>query len=285
MNESSRHIIYNGEIFSASEPIIFHNNRAFCYGDGLSETMHAFGTEIQFADLHFQRLYKGMKVLEMNIPDTVEQKKISREITRLLNRDKLFNGSIIRLSIFRDSKGSYTPERNDVSYVIECNPLEFEKYLLNKVGLTIDIYADIVKQVTLFSNFKTANALLNVLAGIYVNKYGLGDALILNEKKSIIESTHSNVFFVKDNWLYTPGLETGCIAGIMRHKILQFGNLLNLKIEEKNYISEKNLLEADEVFFTNAIEGIRWVVAYKQRRYYNKFASRLNEKLNSEVFK
>lgn len=285
MNESSRHIICNGEIFSASEPMIFHHNRAFCYGDGLSETMHACGTEIQFADLHFQRLYKGMQVLQMNISDTIEQKKISREVTRLLNRDKLFNGSCIKLSIFRDSKGLYTPERNDVSYVIECNPLEFEKYQLNKVGLTIDIYVDIVKQVTPFSNFKTANALLNVMAGIYVNKHNLGDALILNERNSITESTRSNVFFVNDNLLFTPGLETGCIAGIMRHKILQFASLLNLKIEEKNYISEKNLLEADEVFFTNAIEGIRWVVAYKQRRYYNKMASRLNEKLNGEVFK
>jgi branched-subunit amino acid aminotransferase/4-amino-4-deoxychorismate lyase len=285
VSESDRHIIHNGEIYTASDPILFHNNRAFCYGDALFETMHAYSTEIQFVDLHFHRLYKGMQALQMNISDKLDQKKVTREISRLLNRDKQFGGSRIRLTVYRDSTGFYTPKGNDAAYLIESIPLEFDKYQLNNIGLTISIYSEIVKQVNLFSNFKTANSLLNVLAGIFVDKNSLNDALILNEKNSIIESTHSNVFFVNDNILSTPALETGCVAGVMREKILQLAGLLNLKTEEKIFFNEKNLLEADEVFFTNAIEGIRWVMAYKQRRYYNKIASLLNEKLNKEAFK
>ena len=43
------------------------------------------------------------------------------------------------------------------------------------------------------------------------------------------------------------------------------------------------LLAADELFFTNAINGIRWVVAYKQKRYFNNTSKKLIEKLNEQI--
>ncbi|MGZ4059382.1 MAG: hypothetical protein ACXVPU_10150 [Bacteroidia bacterium] len=43
------------------------------------------------------------------------------------------------------------------------------------------------------------------------------------------------------------------------------------------------LLGADEFFLTNTISGIRWVVAYKQKRYFNDTSKRLTDKLNELV--
>ena len=43
------------------------------------------------------------------------------------------------------------------------------------------------------------------------------------------------------------------------------------------------LLGADELFLTNTINGIRWVVAYKQKRYFNDTSQRLTQKLNELI--
>ena len=62
-------ILHNGKYYSLSEFGLNYQNRAFCYGDALFETMHANGTEIQFFEDHMLRLKYGMKVLKMEIPN------------------------------------------------------------------------------------------------------------------------------------------------------------------------------------------------------------------------
>jgi branched-subunit amino acid aminotransferase/4-amino-4-deoxychorismate lyase len=285
VNEPGRHILLNGEIIDASDPVLFHDNRLFCFGDGLSETMHAYGTNIQFSDSHFRRLYNGMRILKMEISDLIEKNKILREITRLLNRDKLFGGIRVRLSVYRDSKGFLMPEVNNVSYLVECTPLEPDTYQLNHTGYTIGIYPDMNKPITPMSNYVTANSLLGLMAAIYAKEQKYDDVLILNVNSGITECMQSNIFFVKNNILFTPGLSSGCVAGIMREQVISVAGMLKLEVRENNFMNEQNMIAADEVFLTNAVEGIRWVLAYKQRRYYNQITSLINDKLNKEVFK
>jgi branched-chain amino acid aminotransferase len=38
---------------------------------------------------------------------------------------------------------------------------------------------------------------------------------------------------------------------------------------------------ADEIFCTNAVQGVQWVMGYKQKRYFNKISRILQEKLLS----
>lgn len=285
LSNPESHIILNGEIISASQPIAFHNNRAFCYGDGLFETMHASGTDIQFAEAHFSRLYKGMAALKMKISDSVAKEKVCREVKRLLNRDKLFKSARVRLTVFRDSTGYFLPKANEISYLVECAPLENEYYQLNQKGLSIDIFNEFPKTISPLSPFKTCNSLLNILAGIYAKERGLDDCLLINNKGVIIESSNSNIFLVKKDIVYTPALAQGCVDGIMRSQIMDLAIDSAIRTEEIVMANENVLLDADEIFLTNAISGVRWVMAFRQRRYFNKVAKLFSEKLNAEAFK
>jgi len=49
-------------------------------------------------------------------------------------------------------------------------------------------------------------------------------------------------------------------------------------------LTEEELLSAEEIFLTNAVEGIRWVLAYKNRRYFNRVSVMLNDQLNTTLF-
>jgi branched-subunit amino acid aminotransferase/4-amino-4-deoxychorismate lyase len=52
----------------------------------------------------------------------------------------------------------------------------------------------------------------------------------------------------------------------------------NKKCVEKK-ISLSDLLHADEVFLTNVTDGIRWVGAIRNKRYFNSFSSTLIHEL------
>ena len=110
------------------------------------------------------------------------------------------------------------------------------------------------------------------------------DNLIKPRKEGdIIEASSSNIFIVKDNVLVTPDCNTGCLPGIMRQQIINIAQTRDFPLLLKE-IKPESLLNADEVFLTNAVKGISWVLAYKSKRYYNSFAKLLIQELNKIAF-
>ena len=278
-------ILYNGEYHFKDEFGLSYKNRAFCYGDALFETMHANGTDIQFINNHLTRLIFGMKVLKMEVPTVIESGFIEKEIIKLLHKNKLYQGVRIRLSVFRNEGGKYTPADNNISYLVETDYLENDYYQLNNKGFIIDIYPEIKKPINQLSNLKTSNSLLYVIAGLYAKEKKLNDCLLLNEKGNIIEGISSNIFLIKGSSLSTPSLKEGPVAGIMRKQILKLADNVGFKINNESSITQSQLLNADEVFLTNSINGIRWVSAYKEKRYFNSNVKKIIDQLNMIAFK
>jgi branched-subunit amino acid aminotransferase/4-amino-4-deoxychorismate lyase len=274
---------HNGEFLLSSEKFITHHNRAFCYGDALFETIHCLGTSPHFFNDHWNRLTQSMKVLKMIPGKDFTKEFTERCIEKLLNKNRIFKGARVRLMVFRNEGGLYSPEQNTISWIIVSAALEVEKFELNSRGLVVDIYDGVHKPVNSLSNLKTSNSLIFVLAGIYRKENQLDDCLILNQFGRITEAVSSNIFVVFQNMIITPPLTEGCIAGTMRHTLLSIIPQAGYKTGERG-ILEKHLLEADEVFITNAIQGIRWIGAYKEKRYFNFAARKLIPLLNKLCF-
>ncbi len=278
-------ILYNGEYFPREEFGVSITNRSFCYGDGLFETMHANGTEIQFFEDHLIRLKYGMNVLKMQIPEIIGSGKIFKEIIKLLHKNKLYQGVRIRLSVFRNDGGKYTPTSNSTSYLVETEFLDNDRYTINQKGLITDIFPEVQKPINPFSNLKTSNALIYVMAGIYALEKKLDDCIIVNEKGFITETISSNIFLLKDKFILTPPLTDGPVAGIMRKQILKIADMLQYRIYNEKSLTEKNILDADEMFITNSITGLRWVLAFKEKRFFNNSSQQFIDKLNEVAFK
>lgn len=266
----------------AGDPSLYHNNRAFCYGDALFETIHANGTRLQFFSEHYNRLNEGMKTLRMD-QSTPGEDILERDLIRLLNKNHMYKGVRIRLSVFRNTGGFYSPTDNSVSYMAEAIPLEHDHYTLNHKGLKTEVFNRLSKQADMLSNLKTANSLLYIHAGIFKSEQKLDDCFIINTEGRLIEAISSNLFIIKDSRLYTPPLDEGCVAGIMRSQILRIAGNEGIGCMESP-ITEEDLLAADECFLTNAVSGIRWVIAFRNKRFYNKTSRLLTASLNRELF-
>lgn len=280
---NSHQLCYNGEFYSDNTALFSADNRAFRYGDSLFETLHTNGTQIQFFNEHIERLTLGMKQLSMEIPENFHE-TIEKNIKKLITKNKSFLGTRIRLSVFRNSGGLYTPTTNSISYLIESSKLDEPKYFLNKKGLKIGLFDSYKKTSNSLSAFKTGNSLPFILAGLHKEEMKWDDCLLINERQNLVESVSSNLFVVKDGVLFTPSVESGAVNGIMREQIIQIALSLGITVYDDCIIKPEQLEEADEIFLSNAIVGIRWVVAYEERRYFNRSAKTLIEELNKKAF-
>jgi len=284
--ENKQYLSYNGNIIEVDDLKIGINNRAFQYGDGIFETMHASGNKVQFFYEHMERIIRSMKILKMEVPVrfSVDTMGLQKEISKILNKNKLYKGARVRMSIFRQPGGFYSPSSNETEYTIQCNSLVSDKYDFNTKGLLIDLYDEIPKPINYLSRIKLISSMFSVMAGIYKTENELDECLVINTKGNIIEGISSNIFIVKENTILTPSLREGCLAGIMRQKTIEIARKMNYSIQDEAVVQVNDLMAADEIFFTNAINGIQWVLGFKQRRYYNKVSNQLSDALNQMCF-
>lgn len=277
---AQQYILFNDEFHAVDAPVLTASNRSFKFGDGLFESMRMINNKLQFAELHADRLVAGMKALKIDGHALMDEYFIKQKTAELCKRNK-WNGNVrFRLSIYRDGAGVYTPEINKAGYILEGVPLKSNLYELNTKGLIIDVFDEMTKPINRLSNYKTSNALLYVMAGIFKSQNRLDEAIILNQNGFLCESISANVFVVYDNQIYTPALTEGCVSGVMRTAIMQIAMMNDMSFVEAQ-INPEILNEAEEVFITNATQGIQWVMGYGRKRYFNEVSKFLIEKLNN----
>src|ERR1035437_1075938 len=228
-------VSYNGQYFPDSEFIFSSSNRSFRYGDGLFETMKMVNGKVLFFKDHYQRSISGMKYLKMVADKTgFSEQSLFKEIIALSEKNKTSKSCIVRLQVFRNSEGKYTPVKNDCSFIIETESTKNASYILNDKGLKISLFDEEVKQVGHLSNIKTSNSLIYILAGIYKSENKFDDVLILNNRGTIAEAVSSNIFIVKNNEFITPPIIDGCVDGIMRKQIINILKSHKKKIAESS---------------------------------------------------
>jgi len=278
MSKVEKFINFNGKIVSESKAVISITNRGFRYGDGLFESVRMVKGCALFLGDHLNRLFSGMNILKMEFPnqEIPEFRKLIKE-TCLAN--DIEAGGYVRLMVYRKNGGKYLPETNAVDFIIEAYPLDNEFVWIRK-NLNLGIYSEFKKPINTLSTIKSSNAQINILSSIFAQENNFDDALILNNKNQIIEATSSNLFWIKDNFLRTPPLASGPLPGVMRKQILEIGQTIGYVAEEVCPTRE-DLLEADEIFLTNAIQGVKPVSGFQQKRYFRNQSLKIVKELNN----
>ena len=86
-----------------------------------------------------------------------------------------------------------------------------------------------------------------ILASLEAEQQKVFDVIMLNAQQQICETAAANIFFFKDNVLYTPALATPCLNGSTRNAILKLSPYAVKEI----FFNIANLQTAEEVFITN----------------------------------
>ncbi|WKK59863.1 MULTISPECIES: aminotransferase class IV [unclassified Sphingobacterium] len=273
-----QYINFNGSLVPEDMAVLSVDNRAFRYGDGLFETMLWKDGDIRFLDFHIERLQDGLSLLQFEDTGVFDTFFVRNKVEELIRKNNMMGQVLrVRLIVFRMGAGTYGPESNKAGYVLQVERKQ-DSLRDKKLGLIVDLYTDFKKPYSELSKLKSNNALVYVMAGNFRKKHAFDEVFILNQAGNLCEALTSNIFIYYNKVLYTPALTEGCIAGVMRRVVMDIALSEGIEVVEAE-IKPDIMKVADEIFCTNATQGIQWVMGYKQKRYFNKISRVFQDRL------
>lgn len=275
---------FNGNLVDQNTPVLKYNNRGLYYADAVFETIRVGNSKIYFWEDHYLRLMASMRILRMEIPMHFTLEYLQQEILKTVEANNLTEASArVRLTVFRDTEGTYLPKDNNVSYIIDAQVLNSAFYTITDADYEVELFKDYYVNAGLLSTLKSANKIIQVVGSVFAKENEYSNCLLLNNHKNVVEALNGNLFLVKGNTIKTPPLTDGCLNGIIRKQLIKILNTTDeLEFKEES-ISPFELQKADELFITNTIVGIQPITKYRKKTYQAEVAKSLIGKLNAQA--
>lgn len=242
-------IYVNGEVVNEAEVRISPFDHGFLYGIGLFETFRIYGGHPFLLDDHLNRLNQGLK--QLNIQTEFRREQVLPMLQQLLNKNN-FNDAYIRFNV---SAGI-----GEIGLTV--NPYQDPNVLIFSKPLPVFKEEKSIKILNLRRNTPESNTRLkshhylnNVLAKREIGADPGLEGVFLTKEGFLAEGIVSNLFWIKENILFTPSIETGILNGVTRMFVIYLAKKLGFSVKE-GYFHPEEILNADEVFLTNSIQEI-----------------------------
>jgi branched-chain amino acid aminotransferase len=235
--------------------------RALYYGDALFESIRIFEGRIPMWHLHWERLKEGMRLLGMLAPPEWSESFFMEEIKKM----NLMNHRL-RLMVWRSAGGLYLPLNHGAGFMMVAQELESPQFEWSANGVVLGVCDGVRLPVDRFSNIKSFNTARYVQAAMEAQQNGWDEAVILNAYDRVCETSSSNLFWIRQGRVYTPPASEGCVTGTLR-KILLRSTVKGLDSFEEKICVVGALMEADEIFITNAVRGLRPVREFNKKSF------------------
>ncbi len=237
-------VFSNGKFLAAEDAKIPVSSLGLLMGLGLFETMRSYNKKIVYLDKHLTRIKNSCKLINLKFPYSISKLKNSIKKTVELNA---IQDAYVRLTLCKSVSGT-----DCIILLKKYTPFQLAKY---KKGFSAIVSRFLQDENSLLSQIKTTNRMIYEIALQEAKLAGCDEALFLNNKGFIAEASRSNVFLVKNQEIFTPSLQCGCLDGITRRVILDLAKKHHLKASEGNFTLQE-LYYADEAFLTNSLIGI-----------------------------
>ncbi len=242
----------NGDLVSWDECNVHSLTHTLHYGVGVFEGVRAYNTDkgpaIFRVKEHTERLFEAAKIVNIDIPYSIEEIIEAQKIVLLKNN---FDEAYIRPIIYLGNE-SLGLRAEDLSVNVIIAAWEWPSYMdpeSKQKGISV------VKSP--YKQYKNPNWSNYKITGTYVNSIvalqdavarGADEALILDNDGYISEGSGENIFFLKDGLIMTPTTKN-CLNGITRQSVIEIAEGLGHQVEEGDW-SYENIIECDEAFFT-----------------------------------
>ncbi|KNF09204.1 aminotransferase, class IV [Gottschalkia purinilytica] len=237
------YISINGKIVEDKNSSISPMSEGYMFGYGLFETIKVVNSKMCFLEEHIERLKKSCKKIGLEFNFNI--KEIENRAYKILEKNKLNIGAI-KIVYSKNGEENYLIITTRKSSYTENN---------YKVGYKI-CFSDIRRNPdSILPYIKSVNYMENIIAKKIGNEKGYEEVIFLNTKNKIAEGSVSNIFFIKNDILFTPSIECGILPGITRDKVIDIAKELDVKVNIGEF-SKDELLNADEVFITNSLMDI-----------------------------
>jgi 4-amino-4-deoxychorismate lyase len=261
-------------INSLLQDTISSNNRLVQFGDGVFETIKIANNKIELWKLHYERLKKGLKRLNINQVDENQLLLDIRSAITHYSKPSPSDVFVCKIIVSRgESLGGYS-YKSKITPTIVVQIKQMQEF---KQNLILDYSGIPLSNSKHLAEIKHCNRLEQILATSYIKN--CDDVIMCSQDKNIVSTTNSNIFIVKSGKIFTPKIESCGIKGTIRQAILDIENV-EISCIPKNFI-----LDADSIILTNSIRKIRAVSSIKDKKYCtnNKFIENIKIKLETYI--
>jgi 4-amino-4-deoxychorismate lyase len=235
---------------AASVPAL---ERGLHYGDGLFETIACVDGHPRLLERHLGRLIDGCERLGLARPDAGA---LGRELTAVAQGAPR---AIVKLLLTRGSArargyaltGREQPRRITLRYAWPAaQRAEAEE------GVRVRVARLRLGENPTLAGIKHCNRLEQVLARREWDDPRIVEALMFSSSGALVSGISSNLFLVHRSTLLTPLLDRCGVAGVMRSLVLEVARAAGVPTGERR-LEAGDLEQAEELFLTNALTGIR----------------------------
>jgi branched-chain amino acid aminotransferase len=245
-------VFLNGQFVPEEQATVSIFDRSFCLSDGLFEALPVYNRKIFLWEKHFLRLQTGADFLKIKIPFSA--KAIRGFAEELLAKNQVID-CILRIQLSRGvGPRGYSIKGADLpTFVMSLHPARKFSTPAKIITSSVRILAN-----DPLTSFKSCSKLLHVLARMEADEQGADEALLLNTNGHVAEATSANLFWVENQAVCTPPLNSSALPGVTRGLILELCEKLKILTEEKN-ITSQLLSQTKGAFLTSVAIEVREV--------------------------
>ncbi len=267
-------VSYNREILSNSAINLHAISSAALYGKGIFTTLAVYHSEPFLWQKHWRRLTENAEKLGIDLSD-FDEETINKSLFELIKKNKILNARV-RITFFDTSASSIWKYESNIKTSLLIQTADFRAVSKN-LDLIVSPFQ--INSKSPLTNIKSCNYLENILALEDAKMKGFDEAIRLNEHGEVASACMANIFWVKDKNLFTPDLETGCLAGTTREFVIETAIGKGFEIVPVKENLDK-LFYADEVFLTSSGLNITSVKTIEEFHFKDDFC----RKLKAEFF-
>lgn len=247
-------VYVNGEFYPREKAVVSVFDHGFLYGDGIYETLRAYGGFVFKLPEHAERLERSAEKIELKLP--FDREGMGSAVNATLKENGLDSGgrdAYIRVTVSRGPgelglDPALCPSPTVVIMARELAGYSDEMY---DKGITVSVVKTRRNPPdALDPAIKSTNFLNNIFAKMEAKKAGAYEGIMLNREGFVTEGTVSNVFMVKGGKIYTPPASAGILLGVTREFVIGLAGGMGIPVLEEDFTGGR-MSAADEVFITN----------------------------------
>lgn len=240
-------VIVNGE----QTELISVYDRGLAYGDGVFETVLCVNGTLLLWQQHLERLDNALVKLQIQPYDSSTLLPL---IQPHLNTSA---EQVVKIIVTRgiSQRGYAIPESSTPNTIIFLSDKNKVAHDWSTQGIKVRFCEIRLGYQPKLAGLKHLNRLEQILAQQELAQTDCQEGIMLGQQGEVIEATTHNLFLVKNGELFTPDLTNCGVAGIMRTFIIEYARQLKIPVHIGR-IEVEQLMQADEIFLTNSINGI-----------------------------
>jgi len=229
-------------------------DRALNYGDGIFTTILVEQGQCQDLPAHIARLQQGITLLSIANIDAHALQALASQLANIAGDQSM---AVLKVLISRGAgtRGYSSVGCNNPLIVVTLAQLPTHYANLRQDGISLGVSTIALGLNPLLAGIKHLNRLEQVLVRQQIDSSDFDDAVVLDCQGYIVETAIANIFWVKDNIVYTPSLDLAGVNGIMRAKVLAWLSEDGYQVKIDRY-RLGSIISADEVFITNCLMTI-----------------------------